>query len=736
MHSSCRWLAAWFIAISLTAITDRVFAQASEDERAGEAPVPPPPDPLLPGAPFPGAPFPGAPLPDVPLPLPLLSAPPLGTSLPRPSPRDAADPEVATEQNDLLEQDVPVQEGVVEHVTLYRDQALVTRRIDIPAGNGVQEIRVGRLPEQVVSDSVFAEGDGDTEVRSVRVTRRASSASDRQEVKDLQEQLTELNRLRQATEQKLEVIDKGLQDIERLTEFSVRTGSNDLQRGVLDSTALTELVTYAGERREKLSESRFALRQELDEIGKKIQSVTNEHRLLIASPREAHYEARVSVRTAEGEAGQVLLSYLVGGCGWSPSYTVRARWGEPEVTLRYSALVRQMSGEAWPDVRLTLSTASPQVSASGPLLIPFRVLTKPVTGGGGSDFFGDDLFAEPPPAQAVQRQAAAPPSELKQAAKGLRQLQQKAETDLGASVTERDGERRRDLVLNALAAQMQGLEMRADSKDVHSLSIDSEAEVDSQTYALEQSVSLDSRREHQLVQITEAVLDAELYHVAMPLLSSFAYRQAELTNRLQIGLLGGPATVYLDDRFVGKMPLPTTASGQRLTVGLGADQQVRTRRELQNKRDEIQGGNRRLHFDYRLVIANFKSDPVEVRLMDRIPLPENPQAVSTNLEELVKPLSVDPLYLRIERPRGILRWDVTVPGGSFGGDAFDVEYKYSLEFDRSKELVTMDAQTRPAFDAEGGTIFSDDHMMLDRSGRGGGMGGGMGFEGGTGDGSR
>src|SRR5690606_24609758 len=140
---------------------------------------------------------------------------------------------------------------------------------------------------------------------------------------------------------------------------------------------------------------------------------------------------------------------------------------------------------------------------------------------------------------------------------------------------------------------------------------------------------------------------------------------------LGIGLLGGPATVYLDDRFVGRMPLPTTASGQRLMIGLGADQQVRTRRELQNKRDEIQGGNRRLHFQYRLVIANFKSEPVTVRLMDRTPLPENPQAISTKLDEFAKPLSEDPLYLRIEHPRGILRWDVSVPGGSFGGHASD-----------------------------------------------------------------
>ena len=619
-----------------------------------------------------------------------------------------------------LPQEVPVQQGVVQRVTLYRDQALVTRVIEVPAGEGVQEIRVGQLPELVVSESVFAEGDAGTEVRSVRITRRASSASARQEVKELEEHMLELNRLQQATQQKLEVADKRLQDIDRLTEFSIATGAADLSRGVLDATALTELVSFAGEQRSGLSEQRFALRQELEQIAKDLETVTNEHRLISATPQDAQYEARVTVQTSGEGAGQIALSYLVGGCGWSPSYTIRSDWDDQQVTLRYSAMVRQMSGEAWPDVRLTLSTASPQVSASGPLLIPFRVSARPAQGGPGEDPFGRSQAGVP---QAAQAEAGAP-TQLQRAAKGLRARQQRAETELGAAVADREGERRRDLMLNTFAAEMQGLEIQADSSDVSGLALDSTAEVDSQIYALEQSVSLDSRREHQLVQIAEATLDAELYHVALPLLSSFAYRQAEVTNQLGIGLLGGPAMVYLDDRFVGRMPLPTTASGQRLLIGLGADQQVRTRRELQNKRDEIQGGNRRLHFQYRLVIANFKSEPVTVRLMDRTPLPENPQAISTKLDEFAKPLSEDPLYLRIERPRGILRWDLSVPAASFGGDAFDVDYGYSLEFDRSKELIT---QGQLSDDPVGALewedqIFGEDELLLERGGMGG-MGG-------------
>ena len=610
-----------------------------------------------------------------------------------------------------LESDAEVVQGVVEAVTLYRDQALVTRRIEIPAGEGIQEIRVGRLPEQVISESVYAEGDADTEVRAVRVGRQASTASARQDVAKLEAKIAKLKQQHDDIRVRLEVNAKAVQDIDRLTQFSLNTGAADLGRGVLDAEALTKLVTFAAESRDKLSEAGQQLRRESEKIEDEIEQAESELGLLTEFPKQTSYEAKLTVRSATG--GQVRLSYLVAECGWSPSYTIHGDWADHRITLKYSAMVRQMTGENWPDARLTLSTASPQISSSGPVLIPFRVSV------GTPAPFGDSQSA------AVPQSNQEPGTQLKEAAKGLRKRQASAESSLGPAVVDRAGEIRRDLMLNSIAGRMQGLEFQADAQEVASLAVDDATEVDSQTYLLEEPVSLDSRREYQLVKIIESTFDAEVYHIAQPLLSSFAYRQAEVTNALDIGLLGGPATVYLDDRFVGRAPLPTTASGQKLTIGLGADQQVRTRRELMNKRDEMQGGNRRLHFEYRLVVANFKSDPVKLRLVDRIPVAEDPKAVSIRLDPTEQPLSTDPLYLRIERPRGILRWDLEVAGASFGSDAFDVDYTYSVEFDRSMQILT-DSDETGLFD-DTGSIHPNDRILFERGmgGMGGMMGGGM-----------
>ena len=72
-------------------------------------------------------------------------------------------------------------------------------------------------------------------------------------------------------------------------------------------------------------------------------------------------------------AGKVRLNYLVNNCGWSPAYTMRSADDRKKVRVEYNALIHQLSGEDWSNVSLTLSTASPALSAAGPGLAPFHV---------------------------------------------------------------------------------------------------------------------------------------------------------------------------------------------------------------------------------------------------------------------------------------------------------------------------------------------------------------------------
>jgi hypothetical protein len=67
--------------------------------------------------------------------------------------------------------------GRVTDVTLYDGQAMVTRTIPVDATKGSVEIVAGDLPEQLLPDSLFAEGSEEVEIRAVRFRSRSAIAS-------------------------------------------------------------------------------------------------------------------------------------------------------------------------------------------------------------------------------------------------------------------------------------------------------------------------------------------------------------------------------------------------------------------------------------------------------------------------------------------------------------------------------------------------------------------------------
>ncbi|MCQ3951536.1 MAG: hypothetical protein DPW14_17170 [Planctomycetes bacterium] len=91
-------------------------------------------------------------------------------------------------------------------------------------------------------------------------------------------------------------------------------------------------------------------------------------------------------------------------------------------------------------------------------------------------------------------------------------------------------------------------------------------------------------------------------------------------------------------------------------------------------------------YKYRLTVANYKSAEVVVRLMERIPAA--PRAdIRINLAETSEELSKDRLYLRDQRPKGVLRWDVKVPKGATGADTREVTYTYTMEYDKQMDVA-------------------------------------------------
>ena len=559
----------------------------------------------------------------------------------------------------------PVQtEGKVESVTLYRGQALVTRTVSVEAPAGPVELVVGNLPRQVVPDSLFAEGDGRLDVRAVRFRTRAVGQEPREDIRKLDEQIDGLQQKTEHNKRMQEVIKRNLDTLDRLDKFVAPTMSVELAKGVLDAGALEKITVMMFKKRTELTDASLKLADEAKDLARQVSLLQRQRAKLTSGSSRTVREAVVFIEKRGGGKGELKLNYLVGGAGWSPTYNFRATTGAKEVVTEYNALIHQMTGENWENVKLTLSTASPALSAQPPMLAPFWV-----------------TLSGQPRTPAQQGQV-------------LEQYKSVRRNIDAARLRQRVAQQRKEQFdanweLNKIVTEGQALELAAGKEDLRMIQtvVPAPDAGPSITYAMEGTVNLASRSDRQLVRIADTKLPTTFYHVAAPLLSGAVYREAELNNTEAEVLLAGPASVYLDGRFVGRGEIATVARGQTFVVGFGVDSQLRASRQIVDRTERQQGGNREVGLKLRLVLENYGTKPAKVRLMERIPQPERRADVRLTLAETKQKLSEDKLYLRLQRPEGILRWDVEVPAKTFGEEPFILEYSYKLEFDRKYSLT-------------------------------------------------
>jgi hypothetical protein len=134
------------------------------------------------------------------------------------------------------------------------------------------------------------------------------------------------------------------------------------------------------------------------------------------------------------------------------------------------------------------------------------------------------------------------------------------------------------------------------------------------------------------------------------------------------------------------------AVGEKFTVGFGINSSLRATRELVDKTETTQGGNRVMNFSYRLSVENFGSAPAVVRLEDRLPTTKNPDVkitvVSTNKDPSTQPVEPSSAGSTAHRA-GILNWSVEVPAQAISEKASVIDYQYRLEFDKQLAIEGM-----------------------------------------------
>jgi uncharacterized protein (TIGR02231 family) len=253
--------------------------------------------------------------------------------------------------------------GAISKVTVYRGQALVTRRIELDAPAGTSELVVPGLPANILPESIYAQSSADIKILSVRYRQHAVDEDTREEVRQLDTQIeTVKHDIKIATEQN-EHLKVQWKMFESLRDFTVTAEKSDLNRGLLTFEPINSLTDLVEKKGTDYLNKRLELEDKLAELQNKLALLERQRKDLMAGQSRTEREAVVFMGGA-GKHIALEISYLVSGAGWQQQYNLRANPDRSTVGIEYNAVVNQTSGEDWNGVTLSLSTAEPTMVAA------------------------------------------------------------------------------------------------------------------------------------------------------------------------------------------------------------------------------------------------------------------------------------------------------------------------------------------------------------------------------------
>ncbi|QXE92230.1 mucoidy inhibitor MuiA family protein [Geomonas subterranea] len=518
-------------------------------------------------------------------------------------------------------------------VTVFSDSAQVTRRASIPLKAGANLVTLENMPQLMAEESLRAEGRGAGRARIAGITVKNVflDRSKDQRVRELEDEITRLNRKVEGIEARRKAL-----SAQRAFVDSIRVGwgeriSKELSAGKPTSAELNEAVRFVGDNTGKIEEELYDAEGARKPLLEKIAALKKELEQYRSEAMKEVRSVQVAIEAERDMRFDLDLSYLVPQASWVPAYDVRLAPDGKDAALTYRAQVWQKTGEDWPQVKLTLSTASPASGGGAPELSPWRV----------------SFFEPPRPMPYLSR------SKMEMAAPAAAPAP--PEKGYGAAPAE-DRMEPAGFVPADVAQGQTSVQFQV---------------------AQPMDVPTDGTRSVSVIASETVPVAAE--YVTVPKLSPRVYLKSTVVNRTPYPLLAGEASIFNDATFVGKSHLKTVASGEEFDLYFGSDDQVKVKREVARvkKKGGIIGGSS-VTYHVTMELENYKQRPVTVSLKDQQPLPGNAEIKVAVEDAAPKPAET--------REDGTLVWKVELAPS----EKKRVSYDLVIEYPKGRELVGLE----------------------------------------------
>lgn len=558
------------------------------------------------------------------------------------TPLEAASAEATTTSNAVI--------GEVTAVTLYSTEARVERTLAIaPGAEGLRQIVIGPLSSNIFDSSIQVEGGENLISVSVQVQRSSGEPVESDRVIEQRAQLKEL----QQALQRLQREDQSLEKMrDRFASILPQRPDGDDEPSKIDLSAWQGLLDMVQQGMERAAKSRTALIPQLRDLESKVKQAQNRLDQMVGTSERAQSEIHIGLQDLTGAGGIVRVSYLIPGASWYPHYEVDVDTAGGVMQLRSFAVVRQMTGEDWPEIPVKFSTSAPEQGADIPELSAIRLERSRY-----QEITTANLRT-PPAAQAVDAFFGTTTIE-----KRLSRLGDEGRDGLGL-LHYWYGE---EPISTLLPVQSNRGFLRIYSS-VKTEQIPSDGEAHRLLYSIQQ-------------------LEINEERICVPELNTAVFRRVTALLEGLDPLLQGTVAVFLGEDYLGQTIIDTTAPGEELTLDLGVDDQVRVKRVQRDSEDQVGIFSKSVHYrtDLALTIDNFQNKPITLFIKDRIPFTE-----SDLLKVKIDRATTTHMPEGFDSDDGLLSWTLEVASG----ETTNLELGWWIEAPPDVQLTRREAPER------------------------------------------
>ena len=350
-------------------------------------------------------------------------------------------------------------------------------------------------------------------------------------------------------------------------------------------------------------------------------------------------EITILVNSEKADTSTIELKYLVSDAGWTPIYDLKAEDIDKPIKLIYRAQVYNNTGIDWKNVKMKLSTADPNSSASKPSLSPWY-LNYSYTGyySTNNDYSKAGTYNEPLQSQAQQ---------------------EIANFDFKS-------------------------EMKLDESEIVSKKFDVvEVSVLSAEFDIKTKYTIPSDDKPYLVDVVEYNLPAIYQHFAIPKKEKAAFLLARVTGWQDLDLVEGYANVFYAGTFIGKSFIYTRNASDTLDFSLGRDSKVYVSRVKQKdfSSTKLIGSKRKETQAYEIIVKNNRKLPIQIEIQDQVPVSQDSEIETeiTNISNAQQDLL-----------SGKLTWNLTLESGK----SEKINLVYAIKYPKSKPLYNANEAKR------------------------------------------